>query len=329
MPKVSVVIAAYNAMQYLPQTLESIYNQTFQDFEIIIVDDGSNDNIEQWITDLNNSQIKFFSQPNLGSAAARNHALEHASGDYIAFIDSDDLCTPTKLEKQVNILDSDPKAGLVYTWVAMIDEQGQLVGKVCKNSDEGNVWIKLIEHDIIETGSNPMVRRSCFDKVGVFDRNLPYAQTWEMWLRIASKFKFRVIREPLILYRTHPNNTSKKWQKMESNYQAIIEKVFTGAPPEYQQLKARSYGFAYLRIAWKTLQTLGGECGAAREFRNTALKYCSDLRFSTQCVRLDIAILLVSIFGLDGYSQIRKSFHRFSPARLKFLKATTFRFKLD
>lgn len=310
MPKVSVVIAAYNAMQYLPQTLESIYNQTFQDFEVIIVDDGSHDGIQQWSTGLLDPRVHFFSQKNLGSAAARNNALNHALGDYIAFVDSDDLCEPRKLEKQVHILDNNPQVGLVYSWVSTIDGEGNPSGKVCKPSEEGDVWSRLTEHDILETGSNPMVRRACFDKVGFFDEGLPYAQTWEMWLRIASTFQFKVIREPLIKYRIHQNNTSKKWQTMEENYQAIIEKVFLNASPKCQKLKARSYGFAYLRIAWKILQNLGGDCSLAKTYRDKALGFCPSLRLTSQCIRLDVAMFLTTLFGLHGYNRIRDSFHR-------------------
>ncbi|MBT9317204.1 glycosyltransferase family 2 protein [Leptothoe spongobia TAU-MAC 1115] len=309
MPKVSVIIAAYNSMHYLPQTLDSVLAQTFQDFEIIIVDDGSSDHIKTWATSLTQPNIKFFSQANAGSAAARNTALSHATGAYIAFLDADDLWDKRKLETHVQALDNNPKVGLVYSWVATMDEYDRPQGKICKNSESGDVLPRLIEHDIIECGSNPMIRRECFTQVGEFDTRFPYAQTWEMWLRIAMAYPFYCVQEPLVRYRFHPGNTSKKWQKMEANYHAIIEKVFAIAPQHYQPLKGRSYGFAYLRIAWKTLQNLDGDCQPARQFRKQALTHCPKLRFSSQCVRLSIAIIMVQLFGLDGYSQLRTNLH--------------------
>ncbi|MEB3360489.1 MAG: glycosyltransferase [Synechococcales bacterium] len=324
MPKVSVIIAAYNAMTYLPKTLDSVFAQTFQDFEVIVIDDGSRDNIKQWAEHLTDPRVQFLSQENSGSAAARNTGLAKASGTYIAFLDADDLWEPTKLAKQVNVLDTDPQAGLVYSWVATIDADDQPQGKVCQNSEEGNVWPRLIEHDLIECGSNPMIRACCFDKVGNFDTSFPYAQTWEMWLRIAAAYPFRVIPEPLVSYRFHPGNTSKQWQKMETNYQAIIEKVFADAPEEYQHLKARAYGFAYLRIAWKTLQNLGGDCRTARKFRQQAFIQCPEVRFTDQAIRLSLAIPLVQIFGLDGYNRVRASLHHLKHRITRLPKALIF-----
>ncbi|MEO0757329.1 MAG: glycosyltransferase family 2 protein [Cyanobacteria bacterium J06648_16] len=310
MPKVSIIIPAFNAMKYLPATLENVAQQTFQDYEIIIVDDGSRDSIKEWAAQIDDKRIRFFSQANAGSAAARNTGITHASGDFIAFLDADDLWDPTKLAKQVRTLEEDPQAGLVYCWVATIDANGHPQGKIYRNSAEGDVWTSLIEHDLTECGSNPMVRRNCFDRVGKFDSNFAYAQTWEMWLRIADVFPFRVIEEPLVYYRFHSSNISKQWQTMEASFTAIIEKVFATAPAKRQVYKSRSYASAYLCIAWKALQNLGGDYQTAQYFQKKALTYYPKARFSGQNIRLKVAIALVRIFGLDGYSQLRLKLHQ-------------------
>ena len=308
MPKVSVIIAAYNAMRYLPQALDCVLEQTFQDFEIIIVDDGSHDGIKDWAAQLKDPRIRFFSQENAGSAAARNTGISNATGEYLAFLDSDDLWEATKLAKQVQTLDEEPQAGLVYTWVATMDSEGALEGKVYQNTAVGDVWEPLIERDLLVCGSTPLIRRICFEKVGLFDTRFAYAQTWEMWLRIAGEFSFQVIPEVLVYYRFHANNTSKQWQKIESNYQAIIEKVFADVSKERQALKGRCYGHAYLRIAWKMLQNQDGDCTAAKQFRQLALEHCSELKSSEQYVRLSIALPIVQILGLDRYSHLRNTF---------------------
>ncbi len=306
-PKVSIIIPAYNSMRYLPETLESVFQQAFYDYEIIIVDDGSHDGIRDWAKQIRDPRVTVLFQSNAGSAAARNTGIRHARGEYIAFLDADDLWDPTKLSKQVRLLDEDPKAGLVYSWITTIDEQGKPHGKTCRNSADGDVWHKLIEHDLTECGSNPMVRRLCFQSVGLFDTNFPYAQTWEMWLRIADKFPFRVIEEPLVYYRFHENNVSRKWQKMEDSFTAILDKVFSTAPPNRQKYKSRGYAFVYLCIAWKALQNLEGDYKTAQEFKRKALNYCPEVRLSSQYARLEIAIALVRWFGLDGYNQVRLS----------------------
>ncbi len=321
MPKVSIVIAAYNAMLYLPQALDCVLEQTFQDFELLIVDDGSHDEIKSWAAQLTDSRIRFFSQENAGSAAARNTGISHATGEYLAFLDSDDWWEPTKLAQQVRILDEEKNVGLVYTWVATMDSDGVLEGKVYQNTATGDVWESLIEQDLLVCGSTPMIRRECFDTVGLFDTRFAYAQTWEMWLRIATKYEFQVIPKVLVHYRFHPNNTSKQWQKVESNYKAIIEKVFSELPEERQSFKGRCYGHAYLRTAWKMLQNQGGDCAAAKKFRETALNYCPDLKFSDQCIRLSIALVIVQTLGLERYENFRNLFQHLKYQAKHFPKA--------
>lgn len=122
MPMVTVIIPTHNAITYLPETLESLLNQTFTDFEVIIVDDGSSDRTQEWVSSLTDARIKGVVQTNQGVAVARNQGIALASGKYIAFLDSNDLWKPTKLEKQVECLEANPDVGLVNTWIENIDE---------------------------------------------------------------------------------------------------------------------------------------------------------------------------------------------------------------
>ncbi|HIK07287.1 MAG TPA: glycosyltransferase family 2 protein [Trichormus sp. M33_DOE_039] len=310
MPKVSVIIPAYNAMAFLPTTLDSVLQQTFSDYEVIIVNDGSSDGIVHWFTQIIDVRVKLITQENQGPAAARNNGITNSQGDYIAFLDADDIWEATKLEKQVAILEANPTIGLVYSWVGSIDAQGNIDNKIRKNIFEGNVWEKILEHNIIECGSNPMVRRKCFDNVGVFDPCLAYAQDWEMWVRIASRYAFKVVDETLVYYRSHPSNRSKNWQIMEQNYNLIFEKSFAFAPeylsPEdLENLENRIYGFANLRIAWKALQS--GDYQKAVYFRKLAVARHPELRHLRNYIILGIAIILVQIFGIHGYNQIRNT----------------------
>ena len=211
-PKVSVLIPAYNAMEFLPATIASVLAQTYQDFEVIVVNDGSIDDVEGWVNELPDQRVKLVSQSNKGLASARNTGLATAKGDYIAFIDADDLWLPNKLEKQVQLLDTQPDVGLVYTWISLIDETGQPQGKLRKNHAQGNVWVQLTTHNIVECGSVALVRRECFDKVGLFDDTLPFScsEDWDMWLRIAAHYSFGSVAEPLVQYRCHSNNLSSR-----------------------------------------------------------------------------------------------------------------------
>jgi len=157
MTRVSVIIPAYNAMKYLPETLDSVLKQTYKDFEIIIINDSSFDVIEQWAAQMENPKVKLISQDNQGAAGARNTGINFARGEYIAFLDADDLWEPTKLEKQVCALQENPEVGLVYTWVNRVDEKGKSIGKPFKSFLEGNVWEKLIEKNVVAPSSECFV----------------------------------------------------------------------------------------------------------------------------------------------------------------------------
>ena len=145
MPTVSTIISAYNSMEFLPETLNSVFEQTYKDFEVIVVNDGSSDNIEQWAATISDPRFKLISQENRGVSEARNRGITESVGEFIAFLDSDDIWMPTKLEKQVNSFKENSEAALVYTWTAIIDEQSKLIGKVYSHEDEGNVWQRFSE----------------------------------------------------------------------------------------------------------------------------------------------------------------------------------------
>lgn len=305
MPKVSIVIPAYNAMSYLPETLENVLKQTFDDFEVIVINDGSSDETEQYVFQIKDPRIKLIYQENQGLAGARNTGIAHAEGEYITFLDADDLWEPTKLEKQVQVLEENPEVGLVYTWVVLINEKGESTGRVFKNYAEGNVWEKLTEHNIIECGSVAMVRRHCFETCGVFDRNLrSFVEDWDMWLRIANHYSFKVIKEPLVYYRQHSTSASRNWEAMEQSFQLVIEKAFDSVPPELQYLKNRSYGFTKLCLAWKPLQSVQKDYKKAIDFRKQAVAYYPQLRFSKEYFRLSLAIAIMRWFGADGYRKL-------------------------
>ncbi|MEB3181394.1 MAG: glycosyltransferase family A protein [Nostocaceae cyanobacterium] len=303
MPKVSVIIPAYNSMIYLPEAVESVLHQTFEDFEVIIVNDGSSDGIENWVAQITDLRVKLISQANQGLSAARNTGIKNARGEFITFIDADDIWEPTKLEKQVHCLEEKPKVGLVYNWVTLIDEKGTFTGRVFKNHAEGDVWQRLIEHNIVECGSVAMIRRYCFETVGLFDRDIGAAQDWEMWLRIAARYPFAVVKEPLVRYRQHPNNKSKNYAKVLQDFRTIIERTFESAPFELLYLRNRSYGHINLLIAWKCLQSSERNYEQANYFRRQALMHYPQICFCREYIRLSLAILIMQWFGSEGYKR--------------------------
>ena len=304
MSKVSVVIPAYNAMTYLPQTVANVLEQTYTDFEVIVVNDGSTDNIEEWIAQISDLRVKLVSQTNLGLAGARNTGISESQGEYLAFLDADDLWESTKLAKQVRVLDSHPEVGLVYTWVAYVDERGNSTGRVVNNQQEGDVWQELTKGNLVECGSVAMVRRQCLEKCGVFDCNLgSFVEDWDMWLRIADCYEFKVVKEPLVYYRQVASSASRNWSAMAKSYQLVIEKAFTAVSWDELSLRNKSYSTANLVLAWKAIQSQAKDFQQASYFRSQALKHNPRIFFSKEYLRLSIAIALMNWFGVGGYQR--------------------------
>ncbi|WP_009631864.1 glycosyltransferase family 2 protein [Synechocystis sp. PCC 7509] len=310
MPTVSVVIPTYNNITYLPEALESVLNQTFTDFEVIIIDDGSLDTTQEWISNLVDARIKTIVQTNQGAAVARNTGIAFSSGDYIAFLDSDDLWEPTKLEKQVQCLAANPDVGLVNTWIKNIDNQGNYLAIVPAPDAEGNVWNQIIEENLILCGSVPTIRRRCFEEVGVFDPDLLSAEDWDMWIRLAANYSFALIKEPLVLYRQHLGSKSNNLEKHLLYRLKTIDKTFQSVCPQLKYLKKRAVGRAYLAIAWKSL--LQNNYKAVNKYRQQALTYFPELQSSYSYKRLILLTLAKQWLSNETYTFLKRLVQRFS-----------------
>lgn len=305
MPKVSVIIPAYNAMTYLPETLDSVLKQTFTEFEVLIINDGSTDCIEQWVTQLTDLRIKLISKHNQGLSAARNTGIEHAQGKYIAFLDADDLWEPTKLEKQVRCLEECPEIGLVYTWTRFINEASEPTERVVAFQVEGNVWEYLLVRDIICNGSSAMVRGSCFETVGLFDVSLNSVADRDMWVRIAARYPFAVVKEPLTLYRRHRKSMSQDHKRMLQEVHQVTEKIFQDVPFELLYLRNQTYGWINLFTAFSFLEHDMNYKEAMYHYHQAALHY-PQIRFTPIFLRLRLAVAIIHWLGPDSYTNLRE-----------------------
>lgn len=302
-PKVSVIIPTYNAMSYLPAAVDSVLRQTFGDFELIIVDDGSNDSTIEWVSSLNDPRLKFITQANQGSAAARNRGIAIAQGKYIALLDADDLWESNKLEKQVDFLDAHPSIGLVDTSVVLIDEDGN-TGKVITSQAEGDVWKNLVQFQpVCSCDSTPLIRRECFDTVDLFDQDLMFLEDLDWWIRLASRYQFGAIKEPLVKYRQHSGSKSTNCQETLQAFHKIIEKAFESAPTELLYLRDRGYGRVNLYLAWKALSNK--DYDQVKQFCTSAIAHYPQLQRSWEYTRLNLALALMRRFGDQTYEKLR------------------------
>jgi glycosyltransferase involved in cell wall biosynthesis len=206
-----VVIPAYNAEEYVAAALESVIAQTYRNYEVILVDDGSQDRTPE-IARAYLDRIRYIRQDNKGEAAARNAGVVEAAGELIAFLDADDLWLPEKLELQVAHLDTHPEHGLVFSDLIRFNEHGVLDLGVTRSVHgtlpDGNMLPWLFRDSLI--GSiTVLVRRECFARVGLFDETLPIGCDYDMWLRIAGLYHIGYIDQSLAMYRQHGSNATR------------------------------------------------------------------------------------------------------------------------
>jgi glycosyltransferase involved in cell wall biosynthesis len=251
-PLVSVVMTTYNRAKYISDAIKSVLDQTFGDFELVIVDDGSTDDTLRIIKSFNDKRIKYYFQNNAGQNPARNAGIIISNGEYIAMIDSDDMWDRHKLEKQVDILDTHTDIGLVYCGTTFIDENNRTIYKKPIIGYKGNVLDKLLMTNFLYNGSCPLFRKSCIKKTGLFDTAFKRMTDWEFYLRFAIYYKFWGIKEYLLKYRIHNETMSNDFRNYESWGFKILDKIFSynGFPADYLKYKNRAYAmrFRYMGI---------------------------------------------------------------------------------
>jgi glycosyltransferase involved in cell wall biosynthesis len=204
-PKVSVIIPTKNRADYLSSAIQSVLDQTFGDFEIIVVDGASTDNTREVIDKFDDQRIRYIREKkDKGASASRNIGIKHSRGRFIAFLDDDDRWMPSKLEKQLDLFNKNPDVGLVYTGLWRFNDSGKTMGRA-RNlpSVRGNIYRKLFRANYVGGCSTVLVRRECLEKVGLFDENLPAAEDIDLWIRLAKHYKFDYLKEALVLYRVH------------------------------------------------------------------------------------------------------------------------------
>jgi len=206
---ISVIIPTYNSTKYIGEAINSVLRQTFTDYEIIVVDDGSTDNTKE-IIDNNFPQVRYYYLPHRGVSRARNYGIQRARGEFIAFLDADDLWLPEKLEKQIGVFNADQELMLVFTEHRFFDSNGireatfskkerLMTGDIVKN-------IFLYSHVALPT---VMVRKNVFQEIGYFEENLNVAEDDNLWIRIALKFRIHLLDEVLVHCRMTENSLSR------------------------------------------------------------------------------------------------------------------------
>jgi glycosyltransferase involved in cell wall biosynthesis len=210
MPAISVVIPTYNSSSTLAETLASVRDQTCQDFEVVLSDDGSSDDTVRTAERFARSlDLSILQQTNAGPGAARNAGIRAARGRYCAFVDADDLMLPERLAQQVALLDADPELGLVHTDLMTFDDRGTIhaTRHVFSNPCGGWILERLLLENFITT-STVMAPTARLVEAGLFNEQRRISEDFELWLRVAERYRVGFIDRPLVRYRRRPGSLS-------------------------------------------------------------------------------------------------------------------------
>lgn len=224
-PKVSVVIPTYNRANLLKRAIKSVINQQFEDFELIVVDDASQDNTPEVVESIDDGRIRYIRlRENSGGPVARNIGIKKAKGEFIGLLDDDDEWLPNRLSTQLKKFENlSSEFGVVYGGFYYVSQQdGRILGKRLPRY-RGDVYRYLLRENFIGSPTL-LIRRECFKKAGLFDRKLKSSQDWDMWLRIAKHYKFDYVNEIIAKYYVHGRQISFDMKKYIPGRERFIKK---------------------------------------------------------------------------------------------------------
>jgi glycosyltransferase involved in cell wall biosynthesis len=292
MLKVSVIIPTFNRAQFLRLAIESVLSQTFQDFDIVVVDDESKDDTQEVVRSFGDDRIKYIRHDAArGGSAARNTGITNSDSKYIAFLDDDDEWLPEKLEMQVDLLEkSRSKVGAVYTGHLVVDNNSGKILREWTPKRRGNIYNDMFSRNWISTASSLLLRRDCFNKAGLFDENLPSFQDYDLWIRISKDFDFEYIDKPLVKYRIHGNKIWTNLEALNKGMELMLKKY--GDSPEFKKNYSNYYLSLGVNYCYK------GNAKKGREAFLKAIKlYPFEIRYYFN--------LLLSIFGATTFTKLK------------------------
>jgi glycosyltransferase involved in cell wall biosynthesis len=260
LPLVSIIIPTYNRADLLRLTLESVVKQTYPNLEIILIDDGSTDHTAQ-VARTFQGKVQYIYQENQGTDAAIRNAFRISQGKYVSFLDHDDLIMPSKIMKQVELLESNPNFDLCHCGHFYINGEGNWIQNYCL-LPEDNILKELVMADFVWSGA-ALVKRDVILDVGLHDEAI-WCSDWDLWLRIASRgYHFAVIQQPLGAYRILPNSQMANVEGLAEGMQMTLDKFFSdpNLPKEMLDIKHEAYSRSYFETSCGYYRLNSGEEG--------------------------------------------------------------------
>jgi glycosyltransferase involved in cell wall biosynthesis len=272
---VSVVIPTYNQEQFIVAAVESALAQTFEDLEVLVVDDGSCDNTADLVSCCG-EQARYIRQKHGGQAAARNRGIRESRGTYVAFLDGDDVWMSEKLERQMTELGRSELAGACYCAFRAVDELLHSLWEQHSYPAGDLLESLLFQGNVIGIPSSVVVHKDLLNRVGSFDPGLGYCCDWDLWIRLARQTQFVYIDEPLVCWRQHGSNLTRQVDLLERDSVALLRKALRDAATP-AHLRARAS-----RAMSRNWMVLAGSYFGAR-------RYSDFVRCATRAILLDPA----------------------------------------
>ena len=296
---VSIILPTYNRKLLLCRAIQSILDQSYQNFEIIVVDDCSSDNTDKFVKSIKDKRIQYIQhKKRKGANIARNTGIKAAKGDYIAFQDSDDVWLDRKLEKQMKAFKESPEdIGVIYTSrINLADGKKYIIPSPEIEPKEGNIHDILLKTGFIATPT-AVVKRECFAKVGMFDENLPREQDWDLWIRISKHYRFKHIDEPLVKSYLQTDSISGNTNSWIIARKLILEKYFDEISKKPEVLSDHYYWIG-------TALILNGEIKVGRSY------FLKAIRLYPFKITLLLSAL-TSLLGLKAYNKALNFWKKF------------------
>jgi len=261
MPRVTVIIPAYNRARYLGEAIRSVLEQTFRDFELLVVDDGSTDQTAELIGSISDPRVRYLPQSHRGISPSLNAGLRAARGECVARLDSDDCWLPDMLESLVAVLDSRSDIGVAYGRGQVMDHEGRWLSHSFGTPERfrGDSLRSLV-YDDCTCNIALLARRACFDRAGLYDETLPANEDWDMWLRVARHYRFAFVDKVLACIRWHDDNltglTSPQLAVVLETRTMPLDKLFSDPqlPAAIRAMHPIAYTNVYLFRSQRWLQ---------------------------------------------------------------------------
>ncbi|MFA5309347.1 MAG: glycosyltransferase [Dehalococcoidales bacterium] len=307
--RVSVILPTYNRALYVGEAIQSVLDQTYKNFELIVVDDGSTDNTREVVNSYKDPRVRYLYKENGGVSSARNTGIKASDRDFIAFLDSDDLWLPENLEVKIKLLDAHPEAGLVCSDAYFLDNKtkaniGRLWGekrfKYSANPTQAaqHPLKELLYRSCFIMPQATMLRRRVFETIGYLDESLPTSEDWDLFVRIVQRFPIEVIDMPLLKIRRHDDSLSRNQEKVYRGAVTAINKAIASGTFSRAELKLLKERLALEHCRYGRWSLLGD-----RQEDATKALFAS-IKINPLCFR-PYAYLALSLFGTRRFRALR------------------------